>query len=336
MRFPARRWALIALAASLGACGSDPKTPKKPPLPPLETQTLAGVTQGPGARWVIVVQPKAIFGSELATALGRIVPAAGVDRLSEKLGIDVRKVPEALVAGYGGSTFYAARMPEGASPSLPVDAFEKRVLPPNGRNSPRPDIVRVWGTVAAGGRASAAGLWSTNGDMVVGEGGRLGPVLVALALATKKLVPERSLERQEPFKALAAWAKGAPLAIFARCPLDEVLSGATDAKSPIVSQECDGAALSLRPAEKKGFVVIALHIPGRWGKDAQNASDEVRGVIGRVVESDLGRALGLKDAEPAEVTGTPEAVDAKLTVNALVLAEGVRKLTSAELSEVTK
>jgi hypothetical protein len=161
-------------------------------------------------------------------------------------------------------------------------------------------------------------------------------VLIGLALATGKLVPERSLDKQAPFAALAAWSSGAPFALLARCPLDEILSGATDAKSPIVAQECDGAALAVRPAEKKGTVVIALHLPGRWGKDAQNAADEVRAVIGRVVESDLGRALGLRDAPPAEVTATEDAVDAKMTVDATKLAEGVRRLTSAEVADATK
>jgi len=325
---------VIAIVAS--GCGSTPKTPPKPKLPPLETASLAGIAQGPGARWAVLVRPSEIFASELVKPLSLVVPSAGLDRLSEKLGLDVRKVPEALIVGYGGSTFYATRMPTGTSPSSPVDAFEKRILPPSGHTSPRPDIVRAWGSVAAGGRASAAGLWSSNGDIVIGEGGRLGPVLVGLALATGKLVPERSLARQVPFAGLALWAKSAPFAVLARCPLDELLAGATDAKSPIVAQECDGAGLAVRPAEKKGFVTISLHVPGHWGKDAQNAADEVRAVLTHVMESDLGRALGLRDAPPAEVSATADAVDAQITVDAAKLAEGLRRLTSAEVADATK
>lgn len=322
---------------SLVACGSPAKTPKKPDLPPLETSTLAGLAQGPGARWVVIVRPTALFAGELATALSKVAPAEGIDRLSTKLGLDVRRVPEALVVGFGASTFYAVRLPNGVSPAAPVDAFEQRVLPPIGKSSPRPDIVRTWGTLPAGARASAAGFWSTHGDVVVGEGGRLGPVLASIGLVTGKLAHARSLERQAPFDALSTWARAAPFAVMARCPLDDLLQGSSAgaAKSPIVAQECDGAALSVTSAPG-GKLVLALHVAGRWGKDAANAEGEVRAALDSVQQSDLGRALGLRDAPAAEVKATAEAVDAVMTVDANELASGLHRLLAAELGDATK
>jgi hypothetical protein len=263
-----------------------------------------------------------------------MAPAQGIDRLSKTLGFDARAVPDALFVGYSATTVYAAHLPQGASPADALDAFKKRILPPSGEASPRPDLVRVWGSMPSGARASLAAMWSARGDAVVAESGRFGPVPVSIALAERKLAASRAIAKQAPFEALLAWASDAPIAALARCPLNDVLGSSGKDDAPVVAQECDGAAVSARSAGA-GKVLLAVHVTGKWGKDASLAEKDLSAAIDRVVQSDLGKALGLRDAK-IETSSSADAVDARVTVDGAILAEGLRRLTEASIADVLR
>jgi hypothetical protein len=338
----ASTFALAALSVC-GACACSPaKPPTKPDLPPLETSSLAAASQGPGARWVVVARPKEIAQGDLGALLAKMAPAQGIDRLSKTLGFDARAVPDAIFVGYSATTIYAAHLPQGASPADALDAFKRRALPPSGEASPRPDLVRTWGSMPSGSRASLAAMWSSRGDAIFAESGRFGPVPVSIALVEGKLSPARGLAKQAPFDALLAWATDAPIAAFARCPLNDVLASNTSSGSsdgdksdvPVVAQECDGAGLSARSAGG-GKVLLSMHVTGKWGKDATLAEKDLAAAIDRVVQSDLGHALGLRDAN-IETSSSAEAVDARVTVDGATLAEGLRRLTEASIADVLR
>jgi len=332
------RAAFALLFSGLVSCGPKPAAPK-PELPPLETASLPAIAQGPGARWAIVGSPKAIFDGPLGAQIGKIVPKEGLDKLGVRLGFDLRASSQALMVGYAATTFYAARLPDGTAPSGPLDAFEKRVLPPLGRATPRPDLVRVWGSMPSGVRGSAAGMWSSRGDVIVGEGGRLGPVLASMALTAGKLAAERSLASDKTFGPLLAWVKPAEIALLARCPLAEALGGKAPEDAPsaggnVLLQECFGLAITLRPAGG-GKLAIAARVSGAWGKDASAAAEAMRATFASVSESDVGRVLGMREVTP-EVKATPDAVEAHLQVDADVFANGLRRVLAAEIGDATK
>lgn len=330
-----RRFGVVAIAfATIAtvACTSA-KAPKRPDLPPLETKELSSITQGPGARWVIALRPKVIFSGELGAAMSKVSAKDGFAQLEKHLGFDVRTSDDALIVGYATSTFYAAHLAEGASPGGAVDALEKRLMDPS-RASPRADVVMAWGSLPSGAPAHAIGMWSTRGDVVVGDVGRRpGPAIASLALSMGKLPIARSLAKQAPFDSLSTFAGDAELAISARCPLTDVLpSGKNEA--PVVAQECDGAVLTFRPSGQ-GKLTLALHVTGRWGSDAPSVQKEVSAALDRVIASDLGRLLGLRDVKP-EVTATKDAVDATMLVDAGTLAAGLHDLIEPTLGGLTK
>jgi hypothetical protein len=328
-------FALCACVASLSAaCGSKPAAAPKPALPPLETDALATITQGPGARWVALAKPKELFEGALGAPLTKIVPREGLDRLGVLIGFDLRKAPDALAAQFAETTYYAARLPAGASPQLAIEAFERRVLQPSGRSATRPDVVRAWGSLPSGDRASAAALWSPRGDAITGESGRFGPVNVAIALASGQLAKSRALAQQPPYASLLAWSAGAPLAVLARCPLSDQVPKADAGEAPAITEECDGAGLAAR-ALPGGRLELRAHVEGRWGKDAPLIEQEARRVVARLVAGEIGRALGLTDAK-FEYASSPTAVDIRLEIDAESFAERLRKLVSAELPEVMK
>jgi hypothetical protein len=329
-----RRSVLLALA--LSACGGKPAAAPKSTLPPLDTRSLPAVAQGPGARWAAIARPKDLFEGPLAAPLGLVLPKQGLDRLSTSIGFDVRKADDALVARYGEATLYLARMPVGSSPQLALDAFERRIMQPSGRASPRPDVVRAWGSLPSGDRSSEAALWSPNGDVIAGESGRFGPVNVTIALATGQLAKTRGLAETAPYATLLAWAAGAPLTIVARCPISDVVSrGDGEAgEPPAITEECDGAALTAR-ALSEGRLEIRAHVEGRWGGDASLVEKEARAIVARIVASEIGRGLGLADAA-LEYASNERAIDVRAVLDAKTFAERLRKLTSADLPEVMR
>jgi hypothetical protein len=328
------RYALVALV--LIGCGGPAPTTPKPSGAPLETSSLPAITQGPGARWAIVGSPRALFAGALAPYVNKLIPKQGMDKLATRLGFDLRLSSAALMVGFTATTFYAARLPDGTAPSSALDAFEKRIIPKTGKSTPRADLVRLWGDMPAGAQGSAAGMWSTRGDTIVGEGGRLGPVLVSMALAAGKLSPDRALSHDKTFAPLLAWAGNADIAIYARCPLAETLGAAheDDAKRNVLLAECFGIGITIRPAPG-GKLAIATRIAGAWGKDADLAGDETRATISRVAESDLGRVIGVRDAK-TEIKVTPAAIDATLILDAETFVGGLARILSAELSDATK
>jgi hypothetical protein len=326
----------LLLSAMVIGCSSQPKiVAPKQQLPALETTSLPAITQGPGAKWALTLMPRAIFSGPLATPMNKLVPKQGMDTLATRLGFDLRTANDAWMVGYTATTFYGVHLPEGAGPSAVLDTFDKRLLSPQGKSSPRADLARVWGTLPDGRRASAAGMWSTKGDVVVGEGGRLGPVIASMALATGKLSTERSLASDKTFAPLLVWARGAEIALFARCPLVETIGSpeksAAKEDNALVS-ECFGAGVTLRPA--KGKLLVSVRVTGLWGKDEGSAADALRATFARLSESDLGRSLGFRDAT-FSVKATPELVDGEVTIDPEVLAQGLRRLLDAEISAAT-
>lgn len=329
-----RPWVAAALLALGASCGPK-KGPDRPAtdLPPLLTKSLPGLVQAPRARWVVAGRPEALFSGGLSPWVNAVVPKAGMDRLGTRLGFDLRASREALMVGYPAVTFYAARLPDGASPGAALDAFALRLMPPVTKLTPRPDLERRIGGLAAGGKGSAAAMWSVQGDVIVGEGGRLEPVVSAMAFATGRLRPSLSLAADKTYAPLAAWAGDAPLTLFAVCPLAEVL-GTKPEDAPLTAQECFGAMVTLRPG-KEATVDVALRVTGAWGKDKEAAAAEVTAALARIGASDLGKALGLRDAGKATVEATPEAVTARLSVDGKTLATGLVNLLALALKDAT-
>lgn len=329
---------VLAAALSLVACGGPKPVAPKPEQPPLETTSLPAITQGPGARWAIVASPKALFAGPLGSYVGKLVAKDGLDKLTVRLGFDLRASEQTVMVGFAATTFYGAKLPSGTAPSDALLAFEKRILPPSGRSNPRPDLVRVWGSMPSGVRGSAAGMWSTRGDVIVGEGGRLGPVLASMALAAGKLDKERALSTDKTFAPLLLWSKSAEIALLARCPLAEALGGTSgDSEVPkgnVLLSECFGIGLTLRPGGS-GKLSIDARVTGAWGKDASAATEAMRATFASVAESDVGRVLGLRDVTP-EVTATADAVDAHVLVDADTFATGLRRVLAAEIGDATK
>lgn len=325
---------VLPALATLAGCGGKPAEAPKGPASPLAIPSLPAITQGPGAGWAVIARPKELFEGPLGAPLATVLPREGLERLRITLGFDLRQSPDALVAGFPESTFYAARLPAGASPQLALDAFQRRAMQPSGTSSTRPDVVRAWGTLPSGARGSTVGLWAQGADVIAAEAGRFGPVNVTIALAAGQLAKGRGLAEQTPFASLLAFTDGAPLRVLARCPLSDQVAKPEGGPAPALTEECDGAALTARALEG-GRLELRAHVEGRWGKDAPLLEQEARSIVKRVTAGELGRALGL-EAAPFEFASSERAIDVRVVLDATAFADRLRKLISAELPEVMR
>ncbi len=326
---------LPLLALTLVACGGPkPASVAKPTMPALEAPTLAGITQGPGARWAALARPKELFAGALGGPIGTVVPRDGLDRLASLLGFDLRASDEAIYARFAEVGFYAARLPAGSSPEGAIAAFERRAMQPSGRSPTRPDVVRAFGSLPSGERASAAVMYLPGGDVIAGEAGRFGPVEVSIALAGGKLPKARALAQTSPYAPLLRWIGQAPIALLARCPLADLASKADAGPAPALAEECDGAAIAAEPLPQ-GRLAIRAHVEGHWGADAPLLEKEARAIVARVVAGELGRALDLGAAK-VDYASSPTTVEVRAELDAARFAERLHTLISAEITEVTR
>lgn len=94
--------ALAALLAPwLGGCGPTPGpvVPSGPPLPPLRTSPMSGLVAAAGLRWVLFASPRDLLGVPWIPPLVDVaVSGARFDRFAKATGIDLRAIPEAIVA----------------------------------------------------------------------------------------------------------------------------------------------------------------------------------------------------------------------------------------------
>ena len=145
---PARRVILQGIFAAMLApliegCGSGPGpvTANQPPLPPLATSPLSSLVAAAGVRWLLVAAPRDLLRIAWIPPLVDVaVSGARFERFAQTTGIDLRTLPEAIVAA-----FAPAPSKGGAAAA------------------PRSDVVGG-GATASKGDVAGAGAAATNGD----------------------------------------------------------------------------------------------------------------------------------------------------------------------------
>lgn len=93
--------AIGVVAPAAFGCGASPPPTNSgdPKLPPLATLPLSGLVAAASVRWVILAAPKELYGVPWIPALVDVaVSGARFERFAQTTGIDLRVLPEAVVA----------------------------------------------------------------------------------------------------------------------------------------------------------------------------------------------------------------------------------------------
>ncbi len=322
----------LAALAALGACSSAPPPAPKPPLEPLPALPLDRLVPRAGLDWLVRASPRAIAQVPwLIPAVARIVPETNFDGFREKLGFDLRQVPEAILARHGEPlSCGTAYVRHNADPLVLQKKLEKRLTSDVVRSEDRPDLARVSGRLGTEPRAFAR----IGRDVAVyqqgGLGGR-GTARIATLYALKKLDARPALDG-DPLAPLVARFGDAPAVAVALGPFDDEWKQA--ARGLLEVATAVGAAA--RPTARE-HVGLAIALSGEFGERGSEAADTLRDAWGDLASSGTGRVLGLdRPIETPVAAGTRAVVTVSVELDADRLTEGLRALVAQDLDAIMR
>lgn len=305
-------------------------------MPALQVTPLTDLAPAASLAWMIDVRPRALaLDGRLAGPLRRVVPDERLEAYARASGgVDLREADEVAVASYPSTTLYLARA--FVDPNRVEAAFRARALTVDGRvvdgpaSDPRETLTRFWGTTAAEREQVVVfGL-----EAVGLERGRFGPLRAAELFAQGKLKRASPALHAAPLARIAELLGEGELRAFAPGPFAGELQHAAGGLLGASTGVGAAARVVAGPSGTVGVAIRAV-VLGAWGREAEAAAGRLRAVFGVTAESGMGRLLGLGHclAGPV-VTGTAEALALDFTLDANVLAEGLRAATAAEVSEI--
>lgn len=338
----ARRSLLAGALAALvlpwaSGCGPEPppKPPAPPPLPPLRTSPLSALVAAAGVRWVILASPRDLLGVPWVPPLVDVaVSGARFDRFARATGIDLRAIPEAIVAATAPADekaddvlFYLAR--HAGDPSVIERSFRARLTSAEKRSVDRPDLVRVSGKVGRSAQAAVLIGGDVAGFQDGGSASR-GPARVAALFAENKLKTAHAVLAVEPLRSLSARLGPAPLAAYAPGPFEgEVARGL---RGLLGAATAVGGVL--RPGARESFAVT-LSVAGDFTTSAAPAAAELLAAWDELAHSPLGHLLALDaPVTPPSTAASPDAVTLGVELSGRGLAEGLAKATATRVEDI--
>lgn len=328
------RRALLSLAAfaTLGACSAAAPPAPKPKLPPLPSPKLQDLVPRAGLSWLLRVEPRAIAQIPwLIPAVGRIVPEANFDGFRDKVGFDLRQIPEALLVRHGAPlSADTAIVRHNVDPVMLERKLLKRLSSEVVRSEERFDLVRVAGKLGTQPRAFCR---VGNDVAVYQQGGdpARGTARIAGLYATKKLHARTALDG-DPLGPLVERFGNAPAIAVALGPFEDEWRSAARGLLEIAT----AVGASARPTARE-HVGLAIALMGEFADRASEAADTLRDAWGDVAATGTGRVLGLDSP-----IGTPVAAGAKNVVTLNVeldadrLTEGLRALVARDLEAIMR
>jgi hypothetical protein len=346
-----RRGFLGGLVAGLAAAGCGAAKPPSPAPPheeartPLHTSKLTGLLPLSHLRWVILVRPREIASIPwLIPSIGAVVPEKNLDLFAQSSGIDLRQIPEAVIASYAGegggedasltrqgaeSTFYLVR--HRGDPQTIERAFRKRLTSGERRVVERPDLHLVSGRIGV----STSSLVVIGRDIIglqSGGSGKRGPARIAALYAADKLKKSPTVLSQDPLRSLSARFGGAPLRALSLGPFEGEL--ARGARGLLTGATAIGA--SARPSAREGIALVVA-VAGDFTKSGEPASRELAEAWRELAESAFGRLFGLdQPIERPLATHSEGAVAVAVELSPQKLARGIAAETSGRIEEIMR
>jgi hypothetical protein len=322
----------LAALATLAACSSAPPPPPKPPLEPLPALPLDRYVPRAGLIWLLRASPRSIAQlSWLIPAIGRIIPEANFDGFREKLGFDLRQVPEAILTRHGDPlSCGTAYVRHNADAALLQKKLEKRLTSDIVRSEDRPDLARVSGRLGTESRAFAR----IGGDVVVYQQGGLrgrGTARIATLYALQKLDARTALDG-DPLGPLIARFGEAPAVAVALGPFEDEWKRAARGLLEVATAVGAGA----RPTARE-HVGLSIALAGEFGDRGSEAADTLRDAWNDLASSGTGRVLGLdQPVETPVAAGTKSIATVSVELDVNRLTEGLRGLVAQDLDAIMR
>jgi len=316
-------WLLTAGACACTPTPAQPQAPARASVAPLHQGPLSDLVPAAGLRWLALVKPSELLGHpELGPALSQVLTARRLDAFAEASGVDLRRVPQAAVAGFPYATLYLAEVPEMAQSAR--EHFAERLVAGAVTKHPRPNLTRITGVVgqtpetflAIEDRAIAVAV----GDPMIAK--------IAEAYAEERLKSSPSALHGSALATLPALADS-PVALFAPGPFaDEWRNAAGGLLESTVA-----IAVSLQPVGH-GKIVATLYLSGGWANDADAAARRLATAWTAFTQSSAGHLFQLNPE--AVVQSTPELLSLRVELALEPLARGLKAAVFSDVGDLLR
>lgn len=363
------------LLPGIEGCGAAPlPVTIQPPLPPLATSPLSTLVAAAGVRWLLVAAPKDLLGVPWVPPLVDVaVSGARFERFAKTTGIDLRTLPEAVVAACA-----PASPKGGAATAPPLSSADPAVAAPPSASSGAPAagaspappagedddvmfyLARHTGDAQAIERSYRARFTSAEKRAVerpdlIRVSGKVGQRQSAAVFLGRDVAgfQDGGSASRGPARVAALFAEGKlkharsalagePLRSLAlrlgQGPLAAYAPGPFDGELARGLRGLLGAATAiggvLGPTERQSFLV-RVAVAGDFSTSAAPASDELLGAWKDLAGSRLGHMLGLDKPVSAPVTqGAPDVVMLAVELSGRALAEGLAAATASRVEDI--
>jgi hypothetical protein len=322
------RRSILMAGVSMVGCQATNKPALPPPIPPkpLHLLPLTDLVALPNLDWLVHARPQELLRKgALEQSLFTVFPKAKVKELSTYLGFDLLETDELVIANYGETQLYLMHV---AYVQSQVETqFAQRVTSQGKRSNSSGQLIRISGIVGRTHRAFA----SLQNTVLAYEIGPTGPLKIAVAFAREKLKKTKPALQTTPLKELEQALGTAPFRLFAP----------NTAKPDWTSQAAHGllprilaAGLSATPSKQGLNVRVGLL--GLWEQDPPTeALSRLEHTVQDLQRSSLGRLTGIHEPKkPFRFGGNKDFVFTETTLDPVVLAQGLKDITSSELRDL--
>lgn len=278
-----------------------------------------------GVRWLVIGKPRELARIPwVATALSGLLPEERLDAYAATSGIELRTLPNALVAGFDFATLYMAEV-HGEEPRI-EERFEERLVGGAKANALHENPRTLQGVVGK----TPETLLVIDRQLVAVSVGDPTPIRVAEAFAKGRLKRSPTVLAGSALRTLPSDLEQAPLRFYAPGPFEGEWAHA--ARGLLGAALAVGAAV--RPAEED-FLRAELVITGNFEPSGPGASAELLAAWNDLAQSSTGHLLGLDDPEsPPEISAASDRLRLEKKLRLSTLVQGLRAAVSADVREI--
>jgi hypothetical protein len=320
------RWLLLTAACALLACAAPPEPPK-PPVSvahaPLHRGPLTDFISSAGLRWLLLLKPqKVVAQPELERAIAQIIPPRRFDAFAEASGVDLRKLPEAGIAGFPYSTLYFAELPSGVA-SLARARFGERLLEGAVTKQPHPGLTRITGVIGQ----TPETLVTIDDRLLAVSVGDPVPAKIAEAYARGRLVNSPPALRGAALSALPELDSSNVAVLLAPGPFADEWQRAAGG----LLQSTVAIAITAKPTGG-GKVATTAYLAGAWQDSAGEAASRLGAAWSTFARSSAGRLFELN--EVAEISASPDMLQLRVELDLDAVVRGLRASVFGDLSQI--
>jgi hypothetical protein len=312
------------LATTLVSCKPDKPVVTHSAPAPLHRGPLTDYVAAAGLRWLVSGNPSALARDDsFRPALSALFEGDRLEAFEKSSGIDLRRAPEALAAGFDLGTLYMVRL-ESPSASEVQRLFEERLLSGAIVKKPHPALTRVSGVVGQ----TPEVLVTIEARTVAVSVGDPTPARIAEAFARRRLKSSPTALRGSALATLPDLSS-ATVRFFAPGPFPDRFRSA--AGGLLEAALAIGAAL--RPAGP-GRARLEIFVSGDWSVDPEGAAERLSATYRSLIESSTGDLLGLKQGSTPTTRATDDLLTLQVELELEPIARGLRAAVLADPTEI--